>query len=215
MTVRERTHRRNTNRAEGFDYATAGWYYVTVCTHKLQPMFGDVVDGDMVPNEFGQIAATVWDDLPARFPLVSIDAFVIMPNHIHGIIVINDDPEPLIMNEEISACVRAQFIAPLPHRRQISELPSNPTVTRQGAMNCARTNPKALGTVVRVFKAVTTNRIRRFGMSDFRWHRNYYDHIIRNKKDLDRIRTYITNNPANWPHDRANRSTPLKETPIP
>ena len=225
--------RRKSNRAEGYDYAEAGWYYVTVCTHELRTMFGDVVDGEMVLNSAGEIATAVWEGLPERFPLVSIDAFIVMPNHMHGIVVINEGPMSETKEGEYPVGVRAQFIAPLPQRRQTSDSPSNSRAARQGAINCARTqegstpqeassaqpfgnkNPKALGNIMRVFKAVATDRVRRSGQSDFRWHHNYYDHIIRNEKDLDRIRTYITNNAVNWPHDRANRSMALKETPKP
>jgi REP element-mobilizing transposase RayT len=146
-------------------------------------MFGDAVDGEMVLNSIGEIASEVWKGIPERFPLVNLDAFVVMPNHIHGIIVINEDS----MQNETPACVRAQFIAPLSQRRQTSAPLSNSAAARQGAINCARTNPKALGNIIRVFKAVATDRIRRSRMPDFRWHRNYYDHIIRNEKDLDRI----------------------------
>lgn len=212
--------RRNTNRAEGYDYSENGSYFVTVCTHELRSMFGYVIDGEINLNRSGQIAAAVWENLPERFPLMDLDAFVIMPKHLHGIVIINEESTTQSPNDAPPSCVRAQFIAPLPQRPQTSDSPSNSADVRQGAINCARTKednpsrmispnvstkPTSLGNVVRVFKAVATDRIRQSGMSDFRWHRNYYDHIIRNEKDLDRIRAYIANNPMNWPCDKANR----------
>ena len=168
-------------------------------------MFGEVVDGQMVSNAAGRIATDVWHDLTERFDHISLDAFVLMPNHLHGIIVINEVPDVPATD------VRAQFIAPNPHRGPDHDAANQSALTRQGAINCARTNPNALGNIVRVYKAVTTDRVRRSEMSDFRWHRNYYDHIIRDERDLDRVRAYIAGNTANWPLDKANR----KETANP
>ena len=195
--------RRATNRAEGFDYSLPGWYYVTICTHQLHPVFGDVVEGEMVLNDAGRVATEMWHGLPERFDHIDLDAFVLMPNHLHGIIVINETTEPM-MDGRNPNLVRAQFIAPDTRRGPTHDASNQSALTGKGAINCARTNPKALGNIVRVFKAVTTDRVRRSGTSDFRWHRNYYDHIIRDERDLDRVRAYIAGNPGNWAFDRAN-----------
>ena len=157
-------------------------------------MFGEVVDGEMTMNDTGSIATVIWESLPDRFPLVDLDAFVVMPNHIHGIVVINEDPT-----------VAAQFIAPKAHRTQTEDSSSNTPTGKQGAINCAATKRgTSLGNIIRVFKAATTDTIRRSGATSFRWQNNYYDHIVRNERDLERIRIYIAANPGIWHLDHEN-----------
>jgi putative transposase len=161
----------------------------------------------MVLNDVGTIASDIWHALPGRLTHIDLDAFVLMPNHLHGIIVINDVSETDDSQEmaKQEANVRAQCIARNPRRGETPEESQASSRSRQGAIHCARTNPKALGNIMRVYKAVATDRIRRTATPDFRWHRNYYDHIIRDEPDLDRVRAYIAGNPANWPFDRAHR----------
>ena len=81
-------HHRRSIRLKGYDYAQEGVYFVTVCTQDRACLFGAVADGEMQLNNSGQIAKTAWDDLPARFPSVRLDAFIVMPNHVHGIIMV-------------------------------------------------------------------------------------------------------------------------------
>lgn len=113
-------HRRSI-RLKGYDYKQAGAYFVTICTHTRTCFFGDVVDGELLSSDAGRVAQAAWSDLPARFQNIDLDAFVVMPNHIHGIVIVG-----------------AQFIAP-----QNAPTPSDGT--EQGAMNHAPT----LGEIVR------------------------------------------------------------------
>ncbi|MGC9395158.1 MAG: transposase [Anaerolineae bacterium] len=84
-------HHRRSIRLKGYDYAQSGAYFVTICTQGRVCLFGDVVDGEMVLNPFGQVVATYWERIPRHFPNVQLGAWVVMPNHIHGIIIITDD----------------------------------------------------------------------------------------------------------------------------
>lgn len=84
-------HRRRSLRLQGYDYSMAGAYFVTICTQDRGCLFGDVVDGAMRLNEAGEMVATLWDGLAARFSGVGIDRFVVMPNHLHGILVLDAD----------------------------------------------------------------------------------------------------------------------------
>jgi REP element-mobilizing transposase RayT len=169
-------HHRRSIRLRNYDYAQAGAYFVTVCTHNRECLFGEVVDGKMQLNAAGQMVEQCWLAIPEHFPHVELDAFVVMPNHIHGIVVITNP-------------VEAQFIAP-----------NTQGAMNQGAMNRAPT----LGGMVRAFKARSTRdiRLREPGVSV--WQRNYYEHIIRSEESLMRIREYITNNPLQWALDREN-----------
>jgi len=171
-------HHRRSIRLRGYDYSQAGAYFITLCTQKRKCLFGDVLGNAMRLNDAGRIVQNVWDALPNHYSCIELDSFVVMPNHIHGIIVLND--------------VGAQFIAPN----------NNDGAINQGAMNRAPT----VGEIIRTFKARCTHGINQLrgvqGVSI--WQRNYYEHIIRNESSLQEIREYITNNPAQWANDREN-----------
>lgn len=155
--------RRKNPRLFGFDYSEPGMYFVTPCVHQHQNRFGNVIDGAMHPNPAGRMVMDTWHQIPRIFPQVVLDAWVLMPNHFHGILML--DPEP---------------------------------VGRKST----------LGEVMKWFKSVTTKRygngVRNDGWPPFDghlWQRNYYDHVVRNDADLDRVRTYIEHNPAAWNSD--------------
>jgi putative transposase len=154
---------------QGYDYGQAGAYFVTVCTQNRTCLFGEVTDGAMRLNSAGELAATVWNSMPERFPEIELDMFVVMPNHLHGIIVLSDFGR---------AATRAA-----------------PTV----------------GDVVGAFKSLFTLRFvegvksKRWPAFDRRvWQRNYYEHVIRDERDLARARRYIDENPLRWDFDRDN-----------
>ncbi|HEX9662732.1 MAG TPA: transposase [Candidatus Binatia bacterium] len=177
-------HRRRSIRLKGYDFGQAGAYFVTVCTQGRACLLG-VVNGEMQVNNAGRMVQASWDELPRRFAGMRVDGFVVMPNHIHGIIMVG-----------------AQFIAPHDMQQNVFENP------RQGAMNRAPT----LGEIVRAFKAVSTRAIRQTTNPTFAWQRNYYEHVIRDDDSLNRIRQYILDNPARWAFDREN---PAATTPEP
>lgn len=143
-------------------------------------MFGAVADADMEPNGAGQAIHDVWLRLPERFPTVGLDAFIVMPNHIHGILTIASDSP-----------VGAPLVGALPQPGEEVGL-----------------KVPALGTVVGAFKSLTTVRyaqgVKELNWPPFNqrlWQRNYYEHIIRDEAALERIRDYILANPSNWDQD--------------
>lgn len=180
--------KRKNLRLSDYDYSSPGFYFVTICAKNRDPKFGKVVGAGpgstglpsreklrdsagpkMVLNEVGLTVESVWKEMPDHYPGVEIDEFIVMPNHVHGII----------------ALVGAQFIAPC-----------DCTVT-QGAINRAPT----IGEIIRSFKAASTRRVRLAGMVDFGWQRNYYERVIRNEDELNKIRQYVSNNPMTWEQD--------------
>jgi REP element-mobilizing transposase RayT len=167
---------------KGYDYKQPGAYFVTICTQNRACLLGAVVDGEMQLSNAGEIAKAAWNELPARFPSVRLDAFIVMPNHAHGIIAVGAQ---FIAVGAQFIVVGAQFIAPS----------LNP-----GVMNHAPT----LGQMIRAYKAVSTRSIRLAVNRDFAWQRNYYEHVIRDEEALDRIRQYILGNPNRWEFDREN-----------
>jgi putative transposase len=190
-------HHRRSIRLKGYDYSLAGAYFVTISTQDRVCVFGDVVAGVMRLNEAGRMVSTEWDTLLARFPGVDLDAFVVMPNHIHGIIVF---------------ATWVSVGAPLVGAQDVA---SNKTIDDRATTRVAPT----LGDVVGAFKSrVTveyTRGVKTKGWPAFRrrlWQRNFYEHIIRNEASLNHIRQYILDNPARWAFDRDN---PLAVTPEP
>ncbi|MBC7260082.1 MAG: transposase [Chloroflexi bacterium] len=175
-------HHRRAIRLRGWDYRDAGAYFVTICTHGGQPLFGDVADGTMRLNEYGEIVAACWRDLPRHHPHVELDAFVVMPNHVHGIIVIRGD-----------ACGRGDAcVAPT------ADGPRGPI-------------PQSLGAIIGSFKSACTRRINEMRGTPGApvWQRNYYDRIIRNDREWNAIREYIQNNPITWERDAENPDIPV------
>ncbi|HJN85599.1 MAG: transposase [Dehalococcoidia bacterium] len=186
----ERHHRRSI-RLPGYDYAGPGAYFVTICTQGRVCLFGEIVEGKLFPNDAGRMVQAVWDELPVQFLGISVDAFVVMPNHIHGIIVWT-----------------APVGAPL-----VGAQSDTPTTTGVGATGQGATTRVAptLGDVVGAYKSLTTlgyvRGVKTRGWQAFPgrlWQRNYFEHVIRDETSLGRIREYIVNNPQHWELDREN-----------
>ena len=180
----QRYHRRSI-RLKGYDYASPGAYFVTMCAVDRKCLFGEVVADAMRANACGDIVAACWNEIPAHFPSVRLDAFVLMPNHMHGILIIVD--------EDATDCRGTTCRAPTDT--------AGPTAQRFGAPTA-----QSLPTVVRSFKAAVTRRVRELaGKPDLEvWQRNYYEHVIRNEDSLTEIRRYIQENPLRWAVDREN-----------
>ncbi len=178
-------HHRKSIRLKGYDYTQAGAYYVTIVTYHRDCLFGEIVNEAMILNEFGKIADECWRAIPDHFPFVELGAYVIMPNHAHGIIVIRNDE---------STTVGATHASPL----------RIPNSRPHGA------TPRSLGAIVGSFKSAVTKRVGRELNATGIWQRNYYEHIIRDEKDLQNKSDYINANPSLWDEDENNpRNDPL------
>jgi len=200
----ERHHRRSI-RLKGYDYRQAGAYFVTICTQDRAFLFGQVVHDEMQLNDAGKMVYDVWNDLPAFYPGVQTDAFIVMPNHIHGIIILVGADPRVCPNAGPRACPDSGPRA-CPGQPSVGVGPRAYSGQPQGGAPTL-----GLPDVVHRFKTMTTKRyadgVRRLGWEPFRgrlWQRNYYEHIIRNEKSLNRIREYILTNPMRWELDRKN-----------
>ncbi len=168
-------HRRRPLRLRGFDYSREGAYFVTICTRNRECQFGEVVDGRMRLGEAGQVIQAVWDRLSERFPTIESDAFIVIPNHVHGILV--------LVGEGLA----------LPMRGAASSAPTGSASSTLG--NVVR--------VFKSLSAIGVNRLlSRSGLP--LWQRNYFEHVIRSEESLNRIREYIETNPLSWEMDREN-----------
>ncbi len=162
---------------------------MTVCTYRKWPILGGVINGEMVLNDWGKVVDECWHGISKHFKNVEMDAYIIMPNHVHGIILINSN-------------VEVDYARPV-HGIGHTWVPSS------GRACSASTGNNKLGllsVVLRSFKSAVTKRINvmRHTPSVEIWDRSFYDHIIRNDSDLIRIREYIINNPATWEFDENN-----------
>ena len=177
MTFNPEIHHRRSIRLRGYDYAQPGAYFVTICTHGRECLFGEIVNGEMRLNLYGRIVEECWQTIPHHFDGVKLDEFVVMPNHVHGILNI-------VEQRRGTAC-RA------------------PTT---GTEQFGQPRPHSLPTIIRSFKSAATQRVNqsRGTPGTTVWQRNYYEHVVRGDADLDRIRVYILDNPAKWHEDPNN-----------
>jgi len=177
-------HHRRSIRLQGYDYSQPGAYFVTVCVQDQECLLGDIVDGEMRMNELGELVWATWHDLPNHLPHVELDAFVVMPNHVHGIVWIVD----VVGAGSVGAG---------------SEPAPTNTNKRHG-----------LPEIVRQFKTFSARRInqRRGAPGMPVWQRNYYEHIIRNDSSLNQIQKYILENPRRWHLDRENPAVVGEDT---
>jgi len=197
-------------RLQNYDYSGDGYYFVTICTKNREHFFGNVVNKEMVLNGLGQIAVQYWLEIPKHFPNVILDEFVIMPNHIHGIIIIENKNAPV---ETQHCCVSVPQTHETNETQHCCVSTTTPTTTTTMDDNKSRTFYKlklqSLSVIVRSFKSIITKIINNpesfwDRQTNFQWQPRFYEHIIRNEESLHRIKEYILNNPENWERDKNN-----------
>ncbi len=157
-----RLRERKSNRLKGWNYSNQGYYFVTLCANHHGNIFGEVANGKIILNEAGRIVAHYWFDIPNHCEYCGILDFVIMPDHMHAIVLIKN--------------VGNRHACSVQENRNLQMLPI----------------------VMGSFKAASSRLIHKSGHPDFKWHKSYYDRIIRDKDEYERIRKYIIDNPKNW-----------------
>ncbi len=180
MSLFQNKYRIESTRLRGWDYSREGLYFVTICTHDRAHFFGEISAGEMQLSPIGEIMAEEWQKTPQIRSNVELDAWVVMPNHLHGIVVITH---------------QVQMPTVETARRVVSTNPNAPT---------ARLQPHSLGAIIGQFKSVCTKRIWAAGFRYFAWQTRFYDHIIHDEKSLHKIREYIINNVGRWEQDKNN-----------
>jgi REP element-mobilizing transposase RayT len=205
-------HHRRSIRLKGYDYSRAGAYFVTICVHQRECLLGNIVNGEMQLSRFGKIVSYAWQDLPKHYPHVILDEFCIMPNHVHFIVVLDDD------DGRDGSSRLSQVSLPANSRdgsRGLSQtsLLTN-TLLSKTPLPAQETHPyrrHPLSEAIRAFKSFSAKRIndlQKTTGSPF-WQKNYYEHIIRNDREWNAIAWYIFNNPLHWQLDRDNLQTKL------
>ena len=217
-------------RLREYDYAQDGAYSVTVCTDWRTHLFGRVTDGRMELNAVGRIVEKVWHELPEHYPHVELDAFVVMPDHVHGIVVLvggdseaGSDSVPTLGSATVGSRPEeagykpalTQDEAPAHDGAREEEAGLKPAPTQD-----ARTQDEAptkvrrhgLSEVVRGFKTYSGRRVNglRGTPGVAVWQRGYYEHVVRNEEDMNRIRQYFLENPLRWSLKRENRGVGVR-----
>jgi putative transposase len=175
-------YRRDSQRLNNWDYRSNGIYFISICTKYRSKDFGYVQDQQMHLNSFGEIVQHHWASiLPSIYPQIILDDFMIMPDHVHGILHIFHENDCRDVSERLynKYQIRDAYQGYNPHMSKISA------------------HPGSISTVIRSFKGSTCKEIRKIH-PEFTWQRNYHDHIIQSEYELDRIRKYIQENPKNY-----------------
>ncbi len=225
--------KRRTLRLRGYDYSQAGAYAVTICTHGGAFLFGQVSDGTMELSGAGRLVEAVWDGLPAYYRHVTLDASVVMPDHVHGVIVFKDRPLPAELESEIGPVPEGASVgsrpedgrvgdaapttsatrgkrttgrragrgpAPAPEGVSVGSRPEDGRVGDAAPTKRRASRRRGLSEVVRGFKSMSGRRVNALrgtpGVAV--WQRGFYEHVVRNEEDLNRIRQYIEKNPVRW-----------------
>ena len=199
-------HHRKSHRMQRYDYRRPGAHFITVCTHNRESVFGGIMDGTMHLNAAGRIVQSVWDGISSNLPNVSLDAYVVMPDHFHSLVVITDSvgaihESPGCFVRQSPGCsvrqspgcsVRQSPGYFVPPHRAIRESPLQMTFAARRNMII----PKLIGR----FKMQTAKQINtlRNTPGNPLWQRDYWERIVRNESELQAIRPYIHNNPRKW-----------------
>lgn len=208
MKYDPRKHQRRSIRLKGYDYSLPGAYFVTVCTCQRECLLGEIHKGEMRINELGQFVIRVWKDLPDHYPHVILDAFCVMPNHFHGIIILTG-------NDHCRGESQTRPYDPTRpyHRTARPYDPTHPSDPRPYNPTTSDSTPPpqkrhGLPEIVRALKSFSARLInqRRDTQGVPVWQRNYYEHIVRNEHELNTIRQYVYENPMKWEMDMDNPS---------
>jgi putative transposase len=188
MTHDPTAHHRRSIRLPDYDYTFPGAYFITICTYGKQCILSEVKSGEVILTDLGRDIDFRWKVLPEWFKNVSLDAHILMPNHLHGIIILTDELE-----------CRGKATA--------NQYPFDPSFSAEVALPKTRPteHPGArsgsLPAVIQNFKSTTSRCTKHIRGAIPLWQRNYYEHVIRNDRSLDEIREYIASNPWNWTKD--------------
>ncbi len=201
-------HHRRSIRLKGYDYSQAGLYFVTICVHNREYLFGEITDGKMILNDAGKIANHEWMKTPDIRTNVEMGEFIVMPNHIHGIIRLLGRGELHSPNNETPIDNTGELHSPNNEtpNDNTGELhsPNNETPNdNTGGCNSPLRGPsQTIGAIIRGYKSSVTKQLNLMDIGCVVWQRNYYEHIIRDEQSYQTISNYIINNPAKWAEDK-------------
>jgi len=221
MTLFKNKYRIESTRLPGWDYSNSGYYFVTICTRKKEPLLGKIVDGILSETPQSKITLECWENLSSHYCNCVTDEFIIMPNHVHGIIIIDNsrvhhDDCNEDANNNWSSADKFPVETGFKPVSEMSVSVTKPVDTLQtfpanssDITNNSCTKKISLSEIIRGFKTFSARKINKSQNSaglPF-WQPGFYDHIIRDVLSLEEIRKYIQNNPLMWDRDKYNTAS--------
>ena len=192
-------HHRNSIRLKGHDYSQAGLYFITICVKDREYSFGEIIHDKMILNSAGIIADKCWLEIPNHFPHTILHEYIIMPNHIHGIIeLVRNIVRPLhdvgtrhvvSLRDNPDNHVGASHVIPIPGPQHNQNQFSKPI-------------PGSVSVIIQQYKSSVKRLCNKNNIANFQWQSRFYDHIIRDERSYHRIAEYIINNPVEWNDDK-------------
>jgi len=208
-------------RLQSWDYGSNGAYFITICTKHRQHLFGEIYNNEMQLNESGQLAEKYWLEIPMHFPFIELGNFVVMPNHTHGILII-DKPDggivetpnlgvskmnanvetPKLGDDKMDANVETPKLGngKMDANVETPKLGVSTAKNNIGGKN-EKWKSNTIGSIINQYKRIVTINARLIH-ADFAWQSRFHDHIIRNAQSFEIIQDYIANNPLNWEKDK-------------
>lgn len=185
-------YRISSARLKNWDYGNNGAYFITICTRKREHFFGEIVsvddENEMQFNEIGVLANEFWAEIPKHFPFVELGNYQIMPNHIHGILII--DKKYIVETDTVVETLQCNVSTD-----NVIETGKNEQMAKISP------NSGTISTIIRSYKSVVTKNAHLIH-ADFEWQKRFHDHIIRDSESFERIQNYIESNVANWKEDK-------------
>ena len=178
-------------RAQWWDYGWNGAYFITICTQNREHFFGKIIDAQLIASQTGQLAEKFWHEIPNQFPYVKLGDFVVMPDHIHGILILNKTTGENGNDHNDDHVAQTRLIASVPSSKKSSKKTGGFAGEKNPMIN------KNISRIIRWYKGRCAYEIRKTH-ADFAWQPRFHDHIIRNENEYHRISDYIINNPSNW-----------------
>ncbi len=211
MAKFQNKYRNESARAQWWDYGNEGAYFITICTKNREHFFGEIINGIMHLSHLGVLADAFWHEIPHHSPNVKLGAFVVMPNHIHGILILNGNVGTLNGNvgtlngnvgtlHATSLRQRQQQQRPSSLSSSLSQPPNPETITKNQQMANISPQSGTVSAIIRAYKSAVTKHANRLGIENG-WQPRFHDHIIRNDIEYQRIHNYIVNNPLKWEKD--------------
>ena len=188
-----------------WDYRWQAAYFITICTHNKVHFFGEIINGKMRLSPVGAIADLLWHEIPKHTTAnIELGEFVVMPNHIHGILILHGDDGDIGNDGDAPNDVQTSEVETL---RATSLQQWDQDRQREKSKFMSDISPKSnsISTIIRSYKSAVTKHANRLQF-DFKWQARFHDHIIRNPESFQRISNYIKNNPLNWTQDRFHSS---------
>jgi putative transposase len=183
-------------RLQSWDYRWAGAYFITICTRNRQHYFGEIANGEMQWSPVGIIADILWHEIPHHARNAGLDAFVVMPNHVHGILILNDKIDTTTVETLHATSLQPKIDTPT-----IQSLHATSLQPKNEMMASISPKQGSVSTIIRSYKSAVTKHAHRLGF-DFEWQTRFHEHIIRDQKSFEKIQSYITANPLKWEDDK-------------